>query len=145
MTEPYRFQFVTPDGTTLYCVGFEDELELTGLLARRSAYSGVNLSRSPDQAGLDWPPRIEPERPRGRPSFDGMLAEAVRALQLDPAQPLANRARTVLRHLAETRDASEIPSRRKVETFLAGASVRRNSRNKSRRKSGRAKLAATGG
>ena len=146
MTEPCRFQFVTPDGTTLYCVGFEDELELTGLLSRRTVRTSVNLSSSPSAEGLDWPPRIEPERPRGRPSFDAVLGEAVQALRLDPAQSLAERARRVLKYLAQTcGDPADIPNARTVERFLAGAPARQKSRQKLRQKSARAKLPAVGG
>lgn len=135
------------DGCMFFCAAFESERDLDALLAGRLAISsGVNLSSAPGPAGLDWPPRIKPERPVGRPSFDSVLADAVQALQLDPAQSLAERTRRVLRHLAETCEASEIPGTRTVERYLAEQQpVRQKSRQKSRQKPLSAKLATTGG
>jgi hypothetical protein len=129
-----RFRILFDDeGEEIFCLAFDTAQE------RDAALRGD----APEVQSV--PPEIEPARPRGRPSFDSVIARAVAALQLDPAQPLAARSRLVLRHLAERcTDPSEIPGRRTVETFLAGQ-TRKNSRSKSRRKSARAKVTATGG
>ena len=112
------------DGETRFCAAFETEAE------RRAALSG-DLAPLPHVMPPAQGVKKSAARARGRPSFDVMLAEAVETLQLNPKHPLAERARAVLRHLAETRDASEIPSRRTVESFLAGSPSRRNLREKS--------------
>jgi len=66
-----------------------------------------------------------------------VIAEAIRALDLDPAGKLSDRARAVLRKIAETHNADEIPSLRTVRAFLAGQAVGGNSGRKSGRKSRR--------
>ena len=126
------------DGEVSYCVAYESEAERRAVL---SADLVAAPSVMPGAQGV----KESAARARGRPSFDVMLTEAVETLQLNPKQPLAERARAVLKHLAETRDASEIPRRRTVENFLAAAPARRNSRKKSRKKSDRVKLAQSGG
>ena len=115
------------DGETRFCAAFETEVE------RRAALSGdltPPLHVMPPVQSL----KESASRARGRPSFDVMLTEVVETLQLDRSLPLADRARAVLRHLVATSPASEIPSRRTVENFLAVTPARRNSRNKSRKK-----------
>ena len=126
------------DGETRFCAAFESEAE------RRAALSG-DLAPPPHVMPAAGGVKESAARARGRPSFDAMLTEVVQTLQLDMKHPLAERARAVLRHLAKTSAASEIPSRRTVENFLAAAPARRNSRNKSRKKSAGAKLTQSGG
>ena len=128
------------DGEVRYCVAYASDAERCAALHG----AGAQSSRLVDPSASD-PVSDSPARPRGRPSFETVLAEAVQTLQLDTKRPLAERARAVLRYLAETRDASEIPRRRTVENFLAAAPARRNSRKKSRKKSDRAKLTQSGG
>lgn len=109
-----------------------DELDalLAGLADRGATNASIGVTRAPAQ-----------QRPRGRPSFDTALAKAVAQLSLDASRPLADRARDVLKHLAETAAEPElIPARRTVENYLAEHCAvrkkeRRKSRNKARRKS----------
>ncbi len=126
------------DGEVSYCVAFESEAERRAVL---SADLAPHRHVMPPAQGV----KESAARARGRPSFDVVLTEVVESLQLDRNLPLADRARAVLKHLVASSPASEIPSRRTVESFLAGAPARKNSRNKSRKKSASAKLAQSGG
>ena len=125
------------DGETRFCAAFETEAE------RRAALSG-DLAPPLHVMPLVQSLKESSSRARGRPSFDVLLAGAVHALQLDRNLPLAERARAVLRHLARTSPASEIPSSRTVENFLAGAPARKKLRSKLGKKSASAKLAQSG-
>ncbi len=136
MSDARRFELVI-DGTTFFCLGFERAED------REAALSG-GANASPPRGGDAWVPPwsrkpalpAEP-RSRGRPSKDGVIAKALEQLgsALDLQAPLSDRARLILKHLAESEiPAHEIPKRRTVETYLAGLE-RRNSRKKGRRKS----------
>ena len=126
------------NGETRFCAAFETEAE------RRAAMS-VDLVPPLHVMPPAESVKESAARARGRPSFDAMLTEVVQTLQLDMKRPLAERARAVLKHLARTSPASEIPSSRTVENFLAAAPARKKSRNKSRKKSASAKLTQSGG
>ena len=126
------------DGEVSYCVAYESEAERRAVLSADLA-PHLHVMAPPHSV------KESAAGARGRPSFGTILAAAVHALQLDRNLPLADRARAVLRHLAETRSASEIPSRRTVESFLAGSPARRNSRRKLRKKSAGTKLTQSGG
>ena len=122
------------DGEVSYCVAFETERE------RRAVLSG---DLAPLAHVILAPQSVKESaaRARGRPSFDPILAAALESLQLNSKHSLAERARAVQKHLAVSSPASQIPSRRTVENFLAAAPARRNSRSKLRKKSDRVKLA----
>jgi hypothetical protein len=96
------------DGKTMFCIAYEREHE------RRAALSG-RLDRAPP---VETPEPLE--RPRGRPSFDSIIEEAVEliATELETLPTVAARARRVLRVIAQTADAEDIPSRDTVERFL---------------------------
>jgi hypothetical protein len=136
---PRRFKLEI-DGTEFFCAAFESAQALEAALTGQPQIgTGVDLTQA-------VPERVEADvRSRGRPSFDDLIGEAVQALQLDPRATLADRVRRVLRHLAETCDASEIPGTRTVERYLAERPVRQKPRQKSRQKSSRAKITRTGG
>lgn len=136
-----RFKFEI-GGETLHGLAFGSEAELDAFLACRDH---VELS-SHARAQISPPDDPEP-RPPGRPSFDDVLSEAVKLLgdALDPRTSLSARARRLLRHLAETHTAEEIPSMSKARAFLAERPVARNSASKSARKPKRARIARTEG
>ncbi|MHB8816559.1 MAG: hypothetical protein ACYDAE_25305 [Steroidobacteraceae bacterium] len=126
------------DGSEFFCAAFESQGAREQALARHAEI----------QAAVEAPEQIGAEpRPRGRPSYESLIASAVEDLgaRLDQRASLAERVRRVLRHLAETCEASEIPGTRTVERYLAEQPVRQKARQKSRQNSARAKLATTGG
>jgi hypothetical protein len=78
------------------------------------------------------------EPPRGRPSFDCAIAEAVEALgpELEACSTGSERVRSVLRRLATTCAPADIPKYRTVEVYLSEHwPTRKKERRKSRRKS----------
>jgi hypothetical protein len=111
---------------------------------REEALAGL---RDLDPASYD-PGAAAETRVRGRPSFGAVIADAVRTLgdELDRHPTLAARARAIQRAIAVlVDDPGAVPSSRTVEAYLAAHPVRKNSREKSRRKSRSAKMAITGG
>ena len=136
MTEPRLFEIFFGE-ETFFCAAWPSHLE------RDRALSGTHPDTPPP---LPASPADREPRPRGRPSFDPVIAEAVKQIdpvKLDPSRALATRARDILRRLAAT--SAELPSQRCVETYLAehAREQRNNSRKKSRRKSPRAILRPT--
>ena len=105
-----RFKLTFDDGSEFFCAAFESEG------AREQAIAGVSIPAiEPFESAAEEQPR-----PRGRPSFDAVIAEAVQTLQLEETSPLAERARCVLKYLAETcSDPADIPNARTVERHLA--------------------------
>jgi hypothetical protein len=85
---------------------------------------------------------------RGRPSFGAVIAAAVTALeaQLAGSDSLSERARLVLRHLAQSHAAEDLPTVSTVRAFLAERRpVAEKSANKYANKSKRARIRRTGG
>ena len=105
----HRFRFEM-GGSIVYGLAFDSEEALEAFLGAR----GVVLVD-----GREQQPRGEPQRRRGRPSFDELLAGAIDALgvELDRTDSLAAQARLVREHIEAT--GEQPPSQRKVETFLA--------------------------
>lgn len=127
-------------GLTKYGMAFDTAAELDSFMAGRQS-----LPTSAPAPAAQIEPSDEP-RARGRPSFDAILSAAVSALDLRDCKNLSDRARRVLKHLAQqTRDAEDIPSMSKVRAFLAADPVARNSARKYARKSKRVRIARTAG
>jgi hypothetical protein len=123
---------------------FSSEAELDVFLAGRGT---VETPAAPTARVEQTAPLAVIEEPRapGRPSFNRILDQAAKALALDPQDSLSDRARRILRHLAKTHSADELPSQRCVRDFLAEQSVRKNGGNKYGKNKRRAKLLATQG
>jgi hypothetical protein len=117
----HRF-VVTIDGEVLHGLLFANEHELDEFLAGRPSAPEPTTQRQA-QAPLATPRR-------GRPSHAQAIDAAVRALgrRLNRRKPVAEQARRVLHHLAQTVDDPDmVPKRRTVEIAL-----RRKTRGKGR-------------
>ncbi len=107
---------LTIAGETIYGVAFSSEQERDAFLAGR----GVPLDMPMATADRECKASGEP-RPVGRPSFDSLIAEACATLGVqvwDARRPLAARARSVLRHLADLHDPKQIPGLATVKRYL---------------------------
>jgi hypothetical protein len=123
-------------GQTVYGLAFATEAELDQFCA----------ARGPEVAAPADPPTHEPHR-RGRPSFAVMLEAAAKTLRrkLSRCDSLSARARLVLRHLAQTLDAEDLPAASTVRAFLAERPIAKKIAEKSAEKSERAKIHRIGG
>jgi hypothetical protein len=129
-------------GHTLRGFALESESEYDEVLTLLAA-RGFKIQRAVAAAPMDHP---EPHS-RGRRSFDGILAAAVSTLETDLADcdSISARARLVLKHLAETHGADNVPSTRTVTAYLADHRVGKKVGNKYGNKSKRARIRRTGG
>jgi hypothetical protein len=129
------------DGQTVYGLAFASEAELKQFCNAR----GLEPTAQP-AAPVD--PLGDEQRPRGRPSYSAMLEAGVQALEpeIGSGDNLSARARVLLRYLAQSYAAEELPSTSTVRAFLADrAAVAEKSANKSANKSKRARIRRTGG
>ena len=123
-------------GETVYGIAFPSESELEAFCAAR----GLETVRP-----VTSPANHPYERPPGRPSFDSVIAAAVAELKLDNRASLSDRARLVLRYLAQSHAAENIPCRRTVTRYLiAQCAGQRDGQNRGH-KAGRARMRRSGG
>lgn len=125
-------------GQTVYGLAFETEAELEQFCASRG---GLQVAQPAAPAD---PPTAEP-RARGRPSFDSMIAAAVKELELDDRESLPVRARQVLQHLALAHGSEDIPCRRTVTRYLTAQPIGQKSGQNHGQNSRRARIRRTGG
>jgi hypothetical protein len=142
MTDRWHRFRVDFAGESLYGIAFASEAELEEFIARRGGL--VHTSATVPAAELQ---AIEEPQARGRPSYDAMLQAAVKAIgrQLRACSSLSERARLVLKHLAEIHGAQELPAQSTVRAFLTGNRVAEKVADKSAEKSKRAIMRRTGG
>jgi len=112
-----RFRLVfEDDGSIVHCAAFESETERDQAVRTLIAGAAERVAPAPP-ANLEIPA----SRRRGRPSHTQAIDAAVRALgrRLDRHKSIAERARLVLHHMAQTcDDADLLPARSTVEIFL---------------------------
>jgi hypothetical protein len=114
-------------GQEVHGLAFDSEASLEAFLGDRGIGLAVNTSTGR---------RHIPEEPRaaGRPSFDIMIAAAVTDLQVKSADrgDRSALALRILRHLAKTHSAEELPGTRAVTNYLrdnlAGKKYGKNSK-----------------
>jgi hypothetical protein len=113
------------DGSVVHCAAFESETERDQALRTLTSAAAERVAPVPP-AQFEEPA----SRRRGRPSHTQAIDAAVRALgrRLDRHKSIAERARLVLHHMAQTcDDAALLPARSTVEIAL-----RRRTRGKAR-------------
>lgn len=140
----YRFDFVIA-GSRLFGLAFASERELEAFLAGSGAVLAKTLSPA-TRLQVDEEPG-----PRGRPSFDELLGNAVDALgaEIDRCATLRSAARLVQRAMARDGDANSVPSSKTIERFLAEHRPRRAKGQKGAQKWGQkskdARISRNGG
>ena len=135
----HRFR-IQIGGRELHGLAFDSEAELERFIIGRGLALAAAAPAPSVAAAVAEP---EPSRRRGRPGHAAAIAAAVRQLgEAGRAGIIADRARLVLRALAEKSSGQDLPSVGTVRRFLSENSAVQNSIQNSVQKSNRATSAA---